>query len=160
MKRLALAGIICMALPVAPASAASLGGNQALATAALAGVYSPLLSASNKWRLALLFDGHLGGSYPASLSIEVKADSLVCRASNVDIALHTCTLKYGTRTVTLSGRRAHEMFATLFEDGASPDGAAGSIYLSAAHLACTIKPKEVTQQDGSGADCTLDLNAQ
>lgn len=64
----------------------------------------------------------------------MRADAVTCRASNVDIAFHACTLAFGKETVRVDGRKAHELFATLVETGVSPEGAAGSTIVSAADL--------------------------
>ena len=83
----------------------------------------------------------------------VAADSVSCRASNVDISEHDCTLKFGAETRMLKGREAHELYATLIENGVMPDGAAGSVYAALSQLSCTIEPNEVKQKAGGGANC-------
>jgi hypothetical protein len=40
----------------------------------------------------------------------------------VDIASHSCDLSFGGQVVSLTGRSAHELFATLEESGVEPDG--------------------------------------
>ena len=70
-----------------------------------------------------------GVRYPAGHTILVKADSVVCRASNVDISAHSCQLKFGARSrATWRAARAHELYATIAEIGVRPDGAAGSVF--------------------------------
>ena len=83
----------------------------------------------------------------------VTTAKLTCKASNVDIDAHSCDLTFGGKDVTLNGRRAHELFATLAEIGVEPDGAAGSIYEAFANLKCTVDPNEVKQMAGGGAHC-------
>ncbi|HEX7533181.1 MAG TPA: hypothetical protein VF340_08085 [Methyloceanibacter sp.] len=78
--------------------------------------------------LAKLLDGETNVTYPAGQKISLTAAKLTCKASNVDIAAHSCDLTFGGKDVTLNGRRAHELFATLAGIGVEPDGAAGSIY--------------------------------
>ena len=85
--------------------------------------------------------------------LAVAADSIACRQSDVDISHHDCALKFGAATRALNGRGAHELYATLIENGVPSDGAAGSSYESVSHLACTIKPGEVKQKGGGGATC-------
>ncbi len=101
-----------------------------------------------------MLSGNLSFAYPASRQIKVEAQSISCRASNVDISEHDCTLKFATATRMLRGRAAHELYATLIENGAASDGAAGSIFEALSQLDCTIKPGEVKQKAGGGANCT------
>ncbi len=135
------------------ALAGTADGSGAVALAALVGQNSPLLSPRAKELLAKFLDGETKVGSLADQTISVKVDKLTCKASNVDITLHSCELVFGTRTATLSGRRAHELFATLAEIGVPPDGAAGSIFEAVANLTCTIDPNEVKQMSGGGAHC-------
>ena len=140
-------------VPAAPAVADGTGssGAGALALAALVGAHSPALAAPQKQALADMLDGNLG--FTLSAAFTVAADSVSCRQSDVDISHHDCTLKFGAATRTLNGRAAHELYATLAENGVPGDGAAGSIYEAVSHLACAIKPAEVKQKAGGGATC-------
>jgi hypothetical protein len=140
-------------LPAAPAAADGSGasGAGALALAALVGAHAPALSPPEKHALADMLDGDLGFGFSAPFT--VAADSVSCRQSDVDISHHDCTLKFGAATRTLNGRIAHELFATLIENGVPADGAASSSYESVSHLACTINPAEVKQKGGGGATC-------
>ena len=140
-------------LPAAPAAADGAGssGADALALAALTGAHSSALNLPQKHALADMLDGALG--FALSAAFTVAADSVSCRQSNVDISHHDCTLKFGAATRTLTGRAAHELYATLAENGVPGDGAAGSIYEAVSHLACAIKPVEVKQKAGGGATC-------
>ncbi len=142
-----------LALTAAPAAADGLNasGAGALALAALVAAHSPALDSQRKQALADMLDGNL--SFPSNASIAVAADSIACRQSDVDISYHDCALKFGAATQTLKGRAAHELYATLIENGVPSDGAAGSSYESVSHLACTIKPSEVKQKGGGGATC-------
>lgn len=128
-------------------------GSGALALAALVGGNSPLLSAPEKDVLAKFLDGQMNVSFPAGQTISVMAQKLSCRASNVDIASHSCALTFGGKDVALKGRSAHELFATLAEIGVRPDGAAGSTFEAVSNLKCTTDPDEVKQNSGGGAHC-------
>jgi len=136
------------------AFADSAGGNGALALAALVAENSPAVSGFNKTIMARMLNGNLAFAYPAGHTILVKADCVVCRASNVDISAHSCQLKFGPVTHNLTGRRAHELYATIGEIGVFPDGAAGSVFEALSHLDCTIDPNMVKQRAGGGASCT------
>ena len=136
------------------AAAATASGPNALALAALVAGHSPALTASQKHQMAWLFDGHVALVPPGAGPISVTADSVICRASNVDITSRGCTLTLGTTTVTLKGRLANELFATIAEVGVNSQGAAGSIYIGLTHLSCTIDPQAIRRNDGSGANCS------
>jgi hypothetical protein len=140
------------------ASAANIDGNSALALAGLVADYSPLLRAKQRGTMHRLLYGVLTPPPPPE-KIVVKADNLVCRASNVDITEHSCALTFGHRTVNLKGRGAHELYATIDEVGVPPDRAAGSVFESLSNLNCTIDPNEITQKAGGGASCTFDPGA-
>ena len=149
MKR-TLAFLLATAIATPAAAAPSTtGGQGALALAALVGAHSPLLSASKRHALASYLSGH---HTPALAPFHVKADSVACRAGNVDPTHHDCTLKFGAATRTLNGRAAHELFATLEENGVPGDGGAGSIFETLSALDCTITPADFGT--GAGAACT------
>lgn len=137
------------------ALAASATGSSALALAALVARHSPLVSAYDKSIMARMLNGNLGFSFPKNKKIMVRAAAVVCRASDVDITLHSCTLTFGKKTAALKGREAHELFATVAEAGVPSEGAAGSIYEGLSQLVCTIDPNAVKQRGGGGADCTF-----
>lgn len=136
-----------------PALAETIDGSGALVLAALVGQNSPLVTPGGKAALAKMLDGETKASFPAGQTITVQVDKLTCKASNVDITLHSCELVFGTRTAKLTGRAAHELYATLAEVGVPSDGAAGSIYEALTKLTCTIDPNEVKQMSGGGAHC-------
>ena len=150
---------LAMLLAAPAASAATASGSAALALAALVARNAPHLGRYDKRIMALMLDGRVDFAFPPGRKISIAADSVNCRASNVDIALHSCDLGFGTATVALGGRAAHELFATLAEAGVKPEGAAGSITASLTHLACTIDPNAVKQRAGGGAQCTFDTAA-
>jgi hypothetical protein len=140
-------------LLIGPAAAVTASSSSALALAALVARQSPSLTRYEKRTMALMLDGKLNFPFPAGKKISVAADAMSCRASNVDIALHSCELTFGKATVAFDGRAAHEMFATLAEAGVASEGAAGTIFESLTHLACTIDPNAVKQRAGGGANC-------
>ena len=137
-----------------PAWAESSSGSSALALAALVGLHAPALSYREKLALGLMLDGRLGFPFPSAATIALHADAVTCRLSDVDIAEHDCTLTFGAARRTLRGRAAHELYATLVEVGVPSDGAAGSIFEALTNLACVVKPSEVKQRGGGGADCS------
>ena len=142
-------------LTAAPALAQSAGGNAGLALAALVAFQSPLVSAHDKQIMTYMLNGNLNFSYPAGKKIVVKADSIVCRASNVDISSHSCAFTFGAKKPSITGRTAHELYATFIQVGIPGDGAAGTIFEALKTLDCTVDPNAVKQRDGSGADCSF-----
>jgi hypothetical protein len=137
----------------APGTASGSGG---LALSALVAANSPTVSAGDKKVLAALLAGQANASYPAGKKISIAADSITCAAGNVDITLHSCKLVFGKKTVTLTGRQAHEIYATLVEAEVPSDGALGTIYETLTHLACTVDPGEVKQKAGEGVSCKFE----
>jgi hypothetical protein len=87
------------------------------------------------------------------MKINLTADSVICRSSDVDLTMHACDLVFGTATAQLHGRAAHDLYATLQEIGVPADGAAGTIFEAVSNLSCTIDPKEIESKDGGGASC-------
>jgi len=151
--------LLCALIASESASAATASGSSALALAALVAADSRLLTQQDRSVMARMFAGYLNFRYPANRKITIKADSIVCRASNVDITQRSCELTFGSKKATLSGRKAHELFATIAEVGVPPDAGAGTIRESLSHLACTIDPNEVKQKAGGGATCNFDPGA-
>ena len=85
MRLARLAMLACvLPLSVSAAEAASLSGSPAFALAAVVAAHSPLLSAEEKKAIAAFFEGKGGGAYTGKINL--SADKIVCRASNVDIA--------------------------------------------------------------------------
>jgi hypothetical protein len=136
-----------------PALASSSGGNAALSLAALVGLQSPLLTGVEKTVLTKYLDGQAGVIFKKGKTMLVKADAVSCRISNVDITVHSCDLTFGGKKKTLTGRKAHEIYATLVENGVPSDGAAGSIFEGLTDLECNIDPAQVAGRDGGGASC-------
>jgi len=157
MKRIAI--ILVFLFGGQPAFAASAIGNSALALASLVSEHSPILTLDEKSVMGQLLHPNPNFSYLADKKISVEADSIVCRQSNVDITARSCELTFGLKKVTVKGRKAHELFATIAEVGVPSDGAAGTIYESLSHLACTINPAEIKQKAGGGAECKFDPGA-
>lgn len=151
--------VAALLLAAPAASAATVSGSAALAIAALVARHAPRLGRYDKRLMALMLDDRLDFSAAPGRTISVAADTVACRTSNVDIALHSCDLGFGTTTVALTGREAQELFATLAEAGVKPEGAAGSISENLTHLACTIDPNAVKKRAGAGAECRLDAAA-
>jgi hypothetical protein len=157
MKRLLVLTLsLLLAHEAAMAAPAAATGPAALALASVVAEHSPLLSGRDRRVMRRMFDGHLNFSYPNNKKISVKADTVVCRTSNVDITRRSCDLTFGTHKRSLTGRRAHEVYATAAEAGIASEGAAGSIIESFSNLVCTIDPNEIKQRAGGGADCMFD----
>jgi hypothetical protein len=133
--------------------AKTVDGSSAIALAALVGINSPLLDEGENAALAKLLNGEADTGFPAGKTIAVRADKVACRASNVDIKAHSCALTFGKHEVTLSGRAAHELYATLFEIGVPPDAGAGSVFERMSPLDCMIEPSAVAENAGGGAHC-------
>jgi hypothetical protein len=129
-----------------------LSGSGALALAALVGESAPL-PANEKAVLAAFLAGNTAVTPHAGKTITVTADSVTCRASNVDLTDHSCDLVFGKTKASLTGRAAHELYATLVEVGVPSDGAAGTIYEGLSHLSCSVDPAEIASKDGGGAKC-------
>jgi len=138
----------------ATASAATISGSPALALASVVAAHSPVLSPADKKTVAAIFDGKGAGPYKDK--IIVTADKIVCLAGNVDITARSCELSFGNKTETFTGRAANELYATEVFAGVPSDGAAGKIYESVSKLKCTLDPKAIAQNDGSGADCSYE----
>ena len=136
--------------------AAETSGNSAVSLAARIGERSPFLNWSERRVLAAYLDGR--ARFPARRSIIVRANEAACNISDVDITGKGCSLTFGRRVVTLGGREAQALYATLIEAGVPSSGAAGSIYESVKSLVCTIDPAEVRQEAGGGAKCVFAAN--
>jgi hypothetical protein len=154
MKWIALIAFI-LAANAAAAASLTVDGSGALVLAALVGNQSKATSPTDRAALARLLAGSVT-KFPAEQTIMVAADRIDCKASNVDILDHSCTLTFGTMPRTIAGREAHELYATLIEAGVLPEGAAGTTHATLSGLMCTIDPNRIRQRDGSGADCMFD----
>jgi hypothetical protein len=158
MKRLTLLTFSATFI-VSQAYAADVSGAGALALASIVAEYAPRLSAAEKRVMARFLSGSSDVIFPANKTIRVEADSVECKASSVAIVEHFCELKFGAKTRTISGRKAHELYATLIEVGVPAEGAAGSIYENIKYIACTINPNELKQNSGGGATCRYKTDA-
>jgi hypothetical protein len=96
-RRLALLMLLLLMVG-GTASAASVSGSGAPALAALVAGPSPLLPPGEKAVMARLLNGVLTFAFPASRTISVKADKIVCRANNVDISFHSCALTFRSKS--------------------------------------------------------------
>jgi hypothetical protein len=143
-----------LTLSVSAAEAASLSGSPAFALAAVVAAHSPLLSGDQKKAIAAFFDGKAGGAYKGKINVD--ADKIVCRTSNVDITSRSCEVTFGKKTASFTGREANELYSTEAMAGVASDGAAGSIFESLARLKCTLDPEAIKQKDGSGAECSYE----
>ncbi len=141
------------------ASAATVSGPSALALASVVAEHSTELKLYHKSIMARLFNGEFDVPFSANKKISVEVDAIVCRASNVDITARSCRLTFGAARADLTGRKAHELYATIAEVGVPSEGAAGTMYESLSHLVCTIHPHEIALKGGGGADCTFDAGA-
>jgi hypothetical protein len=148
-----LAVPLLLASQAAPAATTS--GSGALALASLVADQSPTVRARDRTVLRRMFGGHADVTFPVGRKIEVRADSVSCQAGNVDVTQHDCTLTFGQRTVSEEGRHAHELYATLIELGARPEGAAGSLRAALSALVCTVDPHVIGQRAGGGAECSF-----
>jgi hypothetical protein len=155
MRILLAAATAAVGLIAGSASAASVGSHTALALGAIVGGASPMVVLTDRAALAVLLDGK-----PIKTAkwrkVVVKSEAIVCRAGNVDITTFRCDLTFGAKKVSLQGRHAHELYATILEAGVPGEGAAGTIYAALQNLSCTIDPPTIEQNSGAGADCTFD----
>lgn len=142
---------------VAFSADSSASGPTALALAAVVAQHSSVLTGQEKDALARLFNSEVNLRLPASQKISVKADAVVCRMSNVDIAERSCEVTFGTQKITLKGREANELNATASAAGVASEGAAGTIFTGFSLLECTIDPQEIKQKTGGGANCTFNM---
>ena len=158
MNRLVVLGVLLALEQTASVSAApvTVTGPTALALASVVAQHSPLLSADERGAMARLFAGD-SQVVPIKKLLSVTADLVLCRVSNVDITSRHCELSFRTGKLTLRGREANEMSATLAATGVPVEGAAGSMIESVSQLACTIDSDEIRQMAGAGVKCTFEI---
>src|SRR5262249_50302499 len=157
MKKLIVPAFALMAAQTtAFAASGTASGPTGLALAAVIAQNAPAVRAFDKRVIARLFRGNTRLGFTTNTKISVDADSVVCRVSNVDITSRSCELKFGSRTRTLTGRKANEIAATAAAAGIPSQGAAGSSIESVSNLRCTIDPNEIMQKAGGGAQCSFD----
>ena len=150
--------IFFLSLPLLLASqsvwaANTIGNHSAVALAGVVAPYSPL-SPIRKAVMALLFNGQK----PTFPQITITANSITCFAGDVSINTFNCALTFNNGTINVTGRKAHEIFATLIEAGVPANGTAGKIYEALLQLSCTIDPYVIKQNTGAGASCTFTPN--
>jgi hypothetical protein len=155
MKKIALVAIPLL-LVGCPALAGTEQGSGALSLSALVAEYSPAVKAAEKALLLKYLEGDAKAAHAPGKKINVNAELVTCRISDVDITAHSCELAFGAKKDTIKGRKAHELYATLVEIGVPFEGAAGSIIEAISNLECTVDPDEVKQGGGGGAHCKYD----
>jgi len=153
-----LAVLLVLGQGASTASAASgnASGPAALALAAVVASHSSVLGSYDSRAMARLFSGNSRISFPPNRKISVTTDSVVCRASNVDITSRTCELAFGAAKRVLKGREANELFATLAAAGVASEGGAGSLIEGVTKLTCTVDPNQIRQKEGGGAQCAFE----
>ncbi len=147
--------VLLSALAPAAAQAGASNGSSALALSTIVGELSPQTSPADKRLLAAYFNGRADAPHGKNQRIAVKADAIDCRAGNVDITSRGCELTFGAKKIELSGRKAHELYATLIENGVVAEGAAGSSHASITALDCIVDADEVAEKAGGGARCAF-----
>jgi hypothetical protein len=143
--------------PAVSAATTTTTGPPAFALACVVAPYSPRLSSSDKRVIAQLFSGASDFVPPANRTVSVTVDSIVCRASEVDITARLCKLSFNSGKRIVKGRDANEIAATLRAAGIVPEGAAGSTIESLSKLVCTLDSNEIRQKAGGGAKCSFEI---
>jgi hypothetical protein len=142
-------------LSSAAAAPATATGPSALALAAVVAAHGSLLGAFDRRALSRLFDGK-DLLITRTNKITVSADSITCKMSDVDITARSCDLTFKSHKVSVTGRAANEVYATMAVAGVMSEGAAGSIIEGITKLECTIDPQVIKQKAGGGASCTFE----
>ena len=155
----AIAILIFLLLMCQSVSAATASGSSALALASIVAAHSPVLSTGDTLLIRRLFNGHFHRLRGDTNVISVEADAIDCSVGNVDITSHSCKLKFGGKTINLTGRGAYELYAAMSQAGLPAQGSAGELHENLSRLVCTIKPLEIVKRNGGGADCTFDAAA-
>jgi hypothetical protein len=138
--------------------AADLGPSSQLMLAAIVTQYSPRVGTAMKQVLSRLAAGDLTKP-DTEKDFVVSADSIECRASDVDITSRSCIIMYGSKAVSLSGRSAHELFSTITEVGVSAGASAGTYTIGVSSLNCTVSPSKIWLRSGGGVHCTFEPSA-
>ncbi len=140
--------IFLLSSAAAHAHSPSLNSTPALVlAAAIADVFDP--NGAGK-TLNAAFDNACAGNSKDE-TIVVKADAIDCRVSNVGVGMMTCSID-GSE---IKGRAAYEMFLILDQAGSLGDAGAGSSYMTARDVVCTVDMKAIGECAGSGANCTM-----
>lgn len=154
---LAFVAVAAMAVPIAASAEEDGGpappptesrGQEALALAVVVGRHSTTLPAPSR---ALLVQVGNGGASRAGQF--VVAAGVHCLTHPSLMNDWSCDLAFANRTVRVTGLAAHEVIATLLENGVAGDGAMGAYGYEVTHLRCTISPRLIANHDEDGARC-------
>ncbi len=137
----------------AKAAPMTIGGEPALAFAALVGAYSPSLSAAKK-HILFKFLGGATSFQSSNATITFTVDAVHCQRGDVELQEHRCQITYGGATTALNGEEGANITANMAQGGVFADGAAGTIHFDMTAVTCTIKVAELKAPDGGGASCT------
>ena len=157
MKWIALFAFV-LAANAAAAAEMTVDGSGALVLAALVGNQSKTISPTDKAALARLLAGSLT-KFPAEQTIMVTADKIDCKASNVDILEHSCTLTFGTMPRTIAGPRSPRALRDPDRGRRPPRRRRWLQHETLTGLMCTIDPNAIKQRDGSPADCRFEAGS-
>lgn len=137
----------------AQAAPMTMGGEPALAFAALVGHYSPGLTAAQKHILFRFLGGQTAFA-SSNATITFQVDEVQCRQGHVELQEHSCRITYGGAVTTLGGEEGAGILAEMIVAGVPGQGAAGSMYVDAQMITCTLDVAELKSPDGGGASCT------
>ena len=157
MKRFVCTVIIAgitSAAPLAFAVQKTTEGSGALSLATVLALHDPLLTAADRVLLTQYLAGNPQAKHSKGLVVRLNTGAIACRSGDVDLAMHECTIQYGLHTITLEGRYAHELYATMVEASIQSGGAAGSVYESVTDLHCVIEADQISDEGGGGATCS------
>jgi hypothetical protein len=134
----------------------STGAHAVLLSGEIAEV-STVLSSAQKSRIAGIFNGTWPSDthFASRAPLYINAQGVTCRWSNVDITAASCDFDFGGPHKIVHGIKAHRVISALQVVGVLGDGAAGSIYFTANHIDCQLKPADIAARAGSGAECTF-----
>ena len=110
MKKIALVAIPLL-LVGRPALAGTEQGSGALSLSALVAEYSPAVKAAEKALLLKYLEGDAKAAHAPGKKINVNAELVTCRISDVDITAHSCELAFGAKKDTIK-RRGRRMNST------------------------------------------------
>jgi hypothetical protein len=150
--------VFAMATGTQAAPTSTLTGWPALALAQGVGAQSTTLSSAQKTALARSYDGRLASV--ANRTILVRADRVTCTWRDWNFnAARRCTLTFGSRNVSLTGRPANDLIGILYESQALQDramgGQTGYVF---ADVVCTVNiaaMRSSTFGNTQGVRCTF-----
>jgi hypothetical protein len=126
-----------------------------LALAALVGAHWPLVTPEQKTLLVQALDGNVHSIPPNYPRLDIKADKVTCIGLAGDLTKHSCDINFPqNNAVTITGREAHELYATIGEAGVPMAPAAGMRYESMQNLSCIVD-FETLRESRSGISCTF-----